>query len=304
MELRQVAHAIAVVDAGGFNKAAAAVYVSQPALSESVARLEAELGVALFERIGRGVTLTAAGEAFLVPARQLLADVTTIRAAVDAVRGVDGGRLDLVCLPTLAVDPVAHIVGLFRSAHPHVEVRVHEPEDADAAARFVLEGRAEIGFAEWPPPGGLDGTVLFEQEILAVCPPGTRQSKRKRLAIEALASMPLVTTPPGTSTRRLLDAAVGRAGIHPSIAVQTAHREALVPLVLTGAGTTFLPGALAVAAELQGAVVFRLDPPVTRQVGLMYRRGSLAPATVAFLDVSRRLIAAPRRRRGRETPPA
>jgi DNA-binding transcriptional LysR family regulator len=65
----------------------------------------------------------------------------------------------------------------------------------------------------------------------------------------------------------------------------------LVPLVLAGAGTTFLPAGLAAAAEIQGAVVVRLDPPVTRQVGLMHRRGSLAPATVAFLAVTRTVMA-------------
>src|SRR4051812_6277723 len=86
MELRQIQYAVAVIDHGGFTRAAAALYVSQPSLSQGVANLEAELGTPLFRRVGRRVVLTAAGEAFQEPARQLLRDARTIREVVGAVR--------------------------------------------------------------------------------------------------------------------------------------------------------------------------------------------------------------------------
>ena len=74
MELRQVEYVVGVAEHGGFTRAATALHVTQPALSEGVARLEAELGVELFHRVGRRVVLSAAGEAFLDPARRLLRD--------------------------------------------------------------------------------------------------------------------------------------------------------------------------------------------------------------------------------------
>src|SRR5438309_7753772 len=113
MDLRQMEYAVAVVEYGGFTRAASACYVSQPSLSQGVAKLEAELGTPLFHRVGRRVVLTSAGEAFLEPARQVLRDVRTIRDAVDAVAGVDAGQLDLVALPTLAVEPAARLVAAF-----------------------------------------------------------------------------------------------------------------------------------------------------------------------------------------------
>src|SRR5687768_1707185 len=105
MDLRQLGYVVAVADEGGFTKAAERVGISQPSLSYAVKALENELGAVLFDRLGRTVRLTSAGEALLGPARQALRDAEVARAAVDAVRGLEAGWLDLVCLPTLAVDP-------------------------------------------------------------------------------------------------------------------------------------------------------------------------------------------------------
>src|SRR3954470_17270934 len=115
MELRQVEYVVGVIDHGGFTRAAAELHVTQPSLSQGIRTLEAELGALLFHRLGRSVVLTSAGEAFEGPARQLLRDLRTLGSAVAAVRGVVAGTLDLVALPTLAVDP---LVKLKESLHP------------------------------------------------------------------------------------------------------------------------------------------------------------------------------------------
>lgn len=286
MELRQVEYALAVAEHGGFTRAAAARHVAQPSLSQAVRILERELGSPLFHRLGRHITLTAAGEAFLGPARQMLRDIDTLRAAVTEVVGIRAGRLDLVALSTLAVDPLADLIGTFRRAHPGVTVRLAEPEDARAVIEMVRDGRCEIGMAAEPIPDDLEVAAAVAQEIFAVCSPGTRLDRRGRLPIRRLASMPLVTTPPGTSTRRLVDDALSGAEITPLIAVETGHREAIVPLVLAGAGTTFLPAPLASAAAARGAVVGGLSPPMRRRAALIHRRDPLSPAAGAFVQVA------------------
>src|SRR4051794_28969743 len=118
MDLRQLGYVVAVVDEGGFTRAAEAMHVAQPSLSQAVRTLEAELGVELFHRSARAVRLTAAGQALLGPARQALRDAASARAAVAAVVGLEAGHLDLTCLPTLAVHPLTELVGRFRRAHP------------------------------------------------------------------------------------------------------------------------------------------------------------------------------------------
>ncbi len=288
MELRHVEYVLAVIDHGSFTAGAAAAGVTQPSLSEGVRRLETELGVRLFDRVGRAVLVTDAGRAFEGPARRMIRERALVLDAVGAVRELDTGTLDLVALPTLAVDPLASLVGRFRMLHPGVVVRVAEPEDASAVADRVADGHSEVGLAELPARrDDLVAIPLGRQEILAVCPPGTRLPAPGRLPVARLAGMPLVATPPGTSTRDLLDRALAAASVAPLIAVQISQREAIAPLVLSGAGTSFLPRPMAETLQAQGAVVARLVPALTRTIGLLYRAHPLTPSARAFVELAR-----------------
>jgi DNA-binding transcriptional LysR family regulator len=288
MELRQVEYVLAVVDHGSFTRAAAAVHVRQPSLSDGIRRLEAELDVRLFHRLGRSVGLTDAGRAFVGPARQLARDRDAVLAAVAAVRGLDAGSLDFVALSTLAADLLGPLVGRFRDAHPGIEVRIAAPDDLAAVDAMVLDGRCELGLTELPPRREeLVSIELERQEIVAVCPPGTRLSAPGRMPVAGLRELPLVMTPRGLSIRDLVDRALASAGVEPVVAVETSQREAIAPLVLGGAGTSFLPAGLAAPLAEQGAVVARLVPTLTRTVGLVHRPAPLTPAARSFVELAR-----------------
>jgi len=287
MELHQLRYAIAVVDHGTFTAAAAACFVAQPSLSHAIATLERELGVELFHRIGRRVVLTAAGAAFVPAARETLRSLDTLRAEVDAVSGVVAGHLDLVAMPTLAVEPVTPLVGAFRKAHPGVLVRLAHPDDTHELVQRVRSGQSELGITELPAGGDrLVTRPLGRQELVAILPPGS--PRPKRLELGELARRPLVTLPVGTSTRDALDAALATAGAEPALAVETDQREAIVPLVLAGAGATVLPRPMAAAARRQGAVVVSLRPSLWRDLGLVHRRAPLSPAARAFVEMAAR----------------
>jgi DNA-binding transcriptional LysR family regulator len=287
MELRQLEYVVGVVDHAGFTRAAAALHVSQPALSEGVARLEAELGIALFERLGRRVQLTSAGRAMLEPARQVLRDAAVLRTSVAAVAGLRGGVLALVALPTLAVDPLAELVGAFRRAHPDVAVQVHQPEDVAAAPGLVRAGVAEVGLTELPLPeparGGLSTRAIASQELVVVVPPDSDLARRRRISLRSLAEVPLVLLPPGTSTRTIVDAAFAAVDRVPRVAVELDQREALVPMVLAGAGAAIVPAPMAAPARAMGAAMLTLSPPLRRTIGFVWRTGPLSPAARAFL---------------------
>ncbi len=288
MELRQVEYVVGVVEHGGFTRAAVALHVTQPALSEGIGRLEAELGVELFHRVGRRAVISAAGEAFLEPARQLLRDRSVLTTSVAAVVGLEAGRLDLVALPTLAVVPLSPLVGAFRRAHPGVVVHIEQPEEAAAVTTQVRSGHSEIGLAELPiDEPGLVSEQLLVQELMVVLPPSSPLVRRRRLTMTDLAAVPLVMTPPGTPMRRLIDAAFDDAGAAASLAVETEHREAIVALVLAGAGASILPAPLADSARASGAVTVALSPPLRRGVGLIWRRGPVSPAAQAFITIAR-----------------
>lgn len=286
MEIRQLQHAVAVVDEGGFTAAADAVGITQPALSQSIAALERELGLQLFAR-GRQVALTPAGEAFLGPARQVLRATDAVRHAAAEVAELRAGRLDLVTLPTLAVDPLADLLGRFRAAHPGVSIRVTAPDVRLAVIDQVRRGDAELGLAEVVHDlPGLDVHPVASQEVVLVAPPGTRLAQSRRVPRRRLGDLDLISTPVGTSTRALLDEACADAGVEPHVVVETAHREALAPLVVAGAGSALLAAPQARQAAAGGADVARLDPPLTRQVGFLHRREPLSPAARAFLALA------------------
>jgi DNA-binding transcriptional LysR family regulator len=283
MDERRLRYFLTTVDEGGVTAAARRLRIAQPSLSQALRAFERELGVGLFHRTGRGLTLTSAGTALIGPAREVLRATEAARAAVQAVADVLAGTLELAALPTLAIDPLAALLGRFRRSYPQVTVRVAEPDGVAGLRELVADGECELGLIDLEPPSaGFEVVVLGTQELMVVLPGGSECSAQP-LTPDALAELPLVVSPPGTSTRNLLEQALGAATSAPKIAVETAARDAIVPLVLAGAGAALLPAPLAADAERRGALIRRMTPPITRPIGLIHRGRELSPAAGAFV---------------------
>ncbi len=287
MDSRRLRHFLAVADHGGFTAAAQAVYVSQPALSLAVKELEAEVGATLFTRRGRTVRLTAAGEALVGPARQVLRDLETGEAAVAAVAGLTAGNLTLASLPTLVADPLAPLVGTFRRKFGGIRIDLAAPEDTGELIDMVVSGSSELGVTEdHDIPEELVSVRLGQQTLVLILPPGTRHISGDPIGLVDVGDIPFVVVPPGTSTSRLLMEAFAAVDRAPTVAVVTAQRDAIVPLVVAGAGAALVPESLAMAAGASGAVLARPDPPIERNLALVHRAGSLSPAAERFTDMA------------------
>lgn len=285
MDLRRLEVFLAIVDDGSFSGAADELGVSQPAVSQAVRALEADLGATLFHRVGRSVRLTDAGDALCLPARLALRDAAAARQAVEAVSDLLAGRLELACIPTLAVDPMAPLLGAFRSRYPAVSISLLDPEDTAEVVDLVRTGRCELGLVGEPTATApLLATRLGAQAFLTVLPPGTPHPVA--LGVDDLAALPLVAPPKGSSSRDLLDAVLATRGHAASVVVETAQREALLPLVLAGAGAALVPTALAEYGRRLGCEVVALDPPVGRPVTLVRRAADSTPAAAAFLELA------------------
>lgn len=286
MDERRLRYFLAVVDEGSVTRAARRLRVAQPSLSQALRAFESELGVELFHRVGRGLRLSTAGEALVGHARQIQRTIDEARDAISGVLELRTGTVEIAALATLAVDPMAGLIGRFRARYPGVEVHVLEPDSADQVGALVRDGACELGAAHLPlPRSQLVAHSLGEQELQFVLPPDTGTDERP-LGARELARTPLVVSPPGTSTRMLLEQALAAVGVTPQIAVQTAAREAIVPLVLAGAGAALLPASLAGEAQRRGAAVRSARPRITRTVGLIHRQGPLSPAAAALLALA------------------
>lgn len=278
---------LAVVDHGGVTRAAKALHIAQPSLSQSIKSLERELGTQLFRRVGRGLELTPAGESLVGPARQLLHHVSGAQAAARRVARLESGRLDIVALPTLAVDPLAQLAGEFARRYPGVALNVLVPGDMAAAADLTRTGECELGLTMLPVNHPeLICRELGAQRIDVVLPPQADAGGRGPLPVAALADLAWVTSPPGSSTRILLEEALAGTGAVPNVAVETDNRESIVPLVLAGAGATLLPRPLAREAARRGAKTRPTDPPIIRHIGIVHRDGTLSAPARAFLDLA------------------
>ncbi len=280
MDLRRLSIFLEVIDQGSFTAAADVIGCSQPAVSQAIRELERELGTPLFHRIGRQIRLTPAGGALVGPARRVRHDVDLSRAAVRAVAGLEEGRLDLACLPTLAAAPLAPLVGRFHLSHPGLHVTLAAPEDTEELLDLVRGGLAEVGIVNDAPTTDLTTLTMGRQDFLVVSPPGSPPDAT--LTLEDISTRSFVASPRGTSSRRLLDDALATIGVTARVGVEASQREALLPLILAGAGTGLLPRPLAEHAALLGCTVATLSPPVYRDLTLVHRPGPLTPAAHAF----------------------
>ncbi len=282
MDRRQLRCFVAVVDHGGFSRAADDLGIAQPSLSQSIAALEKRAGVALFHRLGRGVRLTAAGEALLEPARQILRDFTVAEDSVARVGELAGGALDVAAIPTL-VQPLAELVGAFRRRHPDVVVRAPEVSAVDGVESAVVAGVCELGLTELPCSATeLRAIELGRQPFQLVLPASS--DVVDPFPLRRFDSLQFVATPAGTSSRSRLDEALAHTPAGAAdVCVETGHREALIALVLAGAGTAFLPEPMAADARKLGAVVVATTPVISRRYGIVHRPAPLSPAAQAFI---------------------
>jgi len=284
MERRQLEYFLAVVDHGGFTSAATVLHVSQPALSAAIKSLEKDLGALLFHRLARGVRLTEAGTEFAQSARMIMRELGAARARVDAVTGLIAGRLDIISLPGMLLDPLAPVIGRFRRRHPRVRVRVVQAEAAEDVRGAVRAGDAELGLTDEAAATVKDviGEPILEQELVAVLPPGTPPPQGGVLAVEDLLRMDFITGPPGTAIRDFLIREGARLGLEVSPAVEITPRGSALYLALAGAGIAILPRPVALLGGPRGAGIVSLQPRQTRLVYLLHRDAPLSPAAHAI----------------------
>lgn len=286
MELRRLQLFLAVAEHGSFTRAARSLFISQPSLSQSVKELEGQLGGELFFRLGRKVILTPAGEALIGPASRVIREFEAGRRAVQSVTGLESGRLDLSCLSSLAADPVAPMIGEFARRYPGLMVVLTSPRSPADLVRRLMDGASELGVTDAADVSrNLKSVPLVTQDLLVVLPPG-RDPAPDPMPLEDLQDLPMVSTPQGTFTRNVLDRALDQAGLTVSFTVVTEQRDAIAPLVLSGAGAAILPRPLAMSLQAQGARVAGLRPRLVREVVMAHRPAALSPAAEAFVAMS------------------
>jgi LysR family carnitine catabolism transcriptional activator len=285
MERRHLEYFLAVAESGSFTRAAAMLTIAQPSLSQSIAGLERELGSDLFERLGRGVKLTPAGEALVGPARRALRSFILAKGAVRSVADTGFGHLSIISGTLWAIEPLVRMIGEFRLVYPAAHFTVSDPLSRSEVLDAVRSGEADFGLLDGTPPAGaLASRWLVDHELVAVLPNRSSLSALS-MTVADLVPLGLISTPKGTPLRTLLDEQLALAGQPDEVAVETAHLASVIPLVLAGAGAALLPEGLASDAAAKGARVVRLTPATRASVHIVWRAGRLSSVGEHFLSV-------------------
>ena len=295
MELRQLAYFVAVAEERNFTRAAQRIPIAQPAISQQIRRLEAELGERLFLRDRRGIRLTPAGEALLPHARTTLQAAEGGREAVAALGGMLTGRLTVGLVHPLPDRRFPRLLGAFHRTYPRIELTLLE-DQTDALLAALAAGElhaALIGLGRYDrPPPDLEALVVAREPLVVAVHPTHPLAGRGQVALRALREEPIVTLTRASKLRSTLETACQAAGFAPRIAAETSDLGVMVELAAEQLGVAVLP-----ASGLEGydeLVQLHLTrPTLDRRLLLVWRPAASPPAGRAFLALARQHLAPP-----------
>jgi DNA-binding transcriptional LysR family regulator len=290
MELRQLRSFIAVAEELHFRRAADRLHLAQPSVSQQIRTLEAELGVALFDRNRRGATLTAAGEALLPEARDLLARADRAASKTRATGIGQRGRLRLSLTRSLTGGLAGAIVDEYRARYPEVEVEL-SVGNTMLHVEQLHGGDIDVGFVRPPlEDPALEELSLGREPMVCVLPKGHSLTKRKMVRREDLRDEPLVWWPeshgPG-AWREVRRDVYGDPPWTP-IARTEPEEERIVHAVAEGAGISFIMLERSRSLRIPGAVYRRFAPPEPSMgIAIAWRRGDTLPTLQRLLELAR-----------------
>jgi DNA-binding transcriptional LysR family regulator len=275
---------------GSLSSAAEALSYTQSAISQQIAALEAETGMALLERHPRGVSLTAAGQTLVGHAEGILARLDTAEAALSAIAGLRGGRLRMASFPTAGSTLMPLAIAKFRAAYPDVELTLAEGEpeeivprlragELDLALLFEFDGEQPLG-------EDLARSPLLQDPMYLALPREHRLAEKAKLRLSELHGEAWVQTSSSSPCACHVVRCCHAAGFEPTVSFESDDYQTVQGLVAAGVGVALIPE-LALSVVREDIVIRALSPaPPVRQVIAATPEGArLVPAAPAMLGV-------------------
>jgi DNA-binding transcriptional LysR family regulator len=289
MNLRQLRSLVAIADERHFTRAAAREHVAQPALSQQIRSLEAEIGLALVERTTRKVAMTQAGDLLVARARRALAELDAASSELQSLAGVQAGHLSVGALHTMGPVDLSLLLATFHDRYPAVEMTVRE-QSSEELAEMLRDDEIDLAFlsvTERIQSRGLFFRRLISEELVVALPAEHALAGRAELRLAELASEPFVSFREGARLRELLVGAAAGAGFEPRIALESNEILRIRNLVSRGLGVAIVPRSDVERPGSPVAVCDLVDPPLTRDITLASREQRRpSPAAEAFLAVA------------------
>jgi len=287
MELHQLRYFCAIADTGSFSRAAEQCHVAQPSLSQQILKLEDELGVRLFDRLGRSVRLTEVGKTFLPRARAVLRELEAARGDVVERKDSIAGPVTVGAIPTVAPYLLPSILTAFSKKFPQALLTVIE-EITPVLLDRLRASTVDIAILALPIRGHeFDSFPLLTEPLFAVLPQKHPLAHRRSISLKDVRKEPFLLLRDGHCFRENAVAACDRARVHPQVIFESGQFSSLLGMVGAGMGVSIIPQ-MAVDKKAGCRYVSISDPEATRTIGVVVLRGrSLTRANLGFLSLLR-----------------
>ena len=284
MELRQLIAFKEVAAHASFTAAATHLHLTQSAVSQQIKALEDECGVTLFDRSGRLVRLTNAGQVLLSHVERIVAQVENARVEMAEMAGGARGRCRLAALPSVAAYILPKALATFQRRYPAVEVQLMESVQSQLL-EWVQQGIVDFSIVALPVHDPhLQSTPLLHDEFVLVVPQDHPLASRRIVRLAELVTERFIFYPKGAGGREQFIEACRQAGFEPQVAFESDDRETTLGLVAAGVGITFIPRIMAQHTRVDGPVtVDIIEPRLRREVGVVWRRNRYLPQSARNL---------------------
>jgi DNA-binding transcriptional LysR family regulator len=275
---------------GSFSAAADALSYTQSAISQQIAALEAETGIALLERHPRGVSLTAAGQTLVGHAEGILARLEAAEASLAAIAGLRGGRLRVASFPTAGATLMPVAIATFRSSYPEVELTLAEGEPEQIVPR-LRAGELDLALlfefaGESPLPKDMTRTELLEDPLYLALPRAHPLAAKASIRLGDLAGEAWVQTSRSSPCARHVVRSCHAAGFEPNVAFESDDYQTVQGLVAAGVGVALIPElALSVLRDDILTRALAPAPPVRQVIAGTPAGARLVPAAPAMLGI-------------------
>ncbi len=283
MDTQNLRAFLLVAESGSFSKAAKRLHLTQPAVSKRIAQLEAQLNVSLFDRIGRRISTTEAGEALLPHARAVHLELQAAQQSVRDLAGEVRGRLRLATSHHIGLHRLPPLLSFFSKAFPAVQLDI-DFMDSEQAYELTLQGEVELAVVTLAPssianivtrPIWLDPLDFMVQE-------GTQLTRKKALGLKELSQHPAILPGLNTYTGQIVKSLFEQRSLPIQIAITTNYLETIRMMASVGLGWTVLPRSM---RDPSLATLPIRDARIERTLGAIHHEGrSLSRAAQAFIE--------------------
>ena len=287
MDFGQLEAFLQVCQHRSFSRAAEALQLTQPSITARIQTLERELGEELFERSGRGVRLTDAGNVLLPYVERVLQTIREGRDAVDEVRNVQLGSLRVGAAITISTYVLPGILHPFCERHPGVDVVIRTGR-SEQVLQMLLSDEIQVALARSLASPEVEAVHLYDDEIVLAVDAGHRFARTGSTTVGEAATEPIVLFDRGSSYYGLINNFFRQAGVIPNVAMELDSLEATKRMVEEGLGIALVP-LVTIERELAAGTLVKIDlvdaEPLSRPISMIYRKNRKRPRTAhAFID--------------------